>query len=1110
MIKSILIFIIFIFSSNLLFAEVLCTNNVGQLPSAIDTFLKEPEIVQKCNATIDDKNNLGPVISANEASEYCSCMTAKNLVLTKQAQEDIKPDIQERNLLGEMTKKLEQKEGAVLRNEILNTLKRLNNYDNLLKRGLINDSDISKIKNCSLSNLLPNKDSYNSQTCENFKGQDNDLFNSRLKAVFPEGIEPFKSKLSDVGNTLAKNVKGDGSCLTYQNYLEVSNPIHTNGNYLSLRQNVDWKNYRSSIEKNIVSYTGSHNENSMGKRSLDFIKGDPIFNMALHDEKFYATLSNFIKENSKLDPSLLTEKIASSDVILKELLNAEGRRCESDNGGMKANIKNFLCSPRLSPPSRFTLKEMIDETKKKPEVKARGLKIDFSDIIKKKAICDSNYKSMKEQNKNYSSVDEFTSPLSELDTVLDSDGKNNNFLKDYKTFSANYCKYLNEDCKDNQKAKKNNSCKFSTSRNMQVITNQSRNCLKMLGNENLNLDIFLTRVANPSDKLSDIFPPAMDHKFKNTECENWEENVTRLRHNTPSFIASRLSIKIPEEFKGDILAYINSEKGKGVLKKAFDDNKGNEANLRALRSLLKDDVNTKYNKNAKYTSLFGDYFANGTSEDVAKLKDFEKMGPTSIDEGNPSDAKIPYTRKAGSAGPKVSESETETGNGKKSSDSPGEVVTTLDDLLPKVIAGSEGNKSLPEASPVAQSDSSVGETKKKEKFNYNELAKNVAAGSGTGGNSKAVTTSSFTLTSSSSSSSSGKSNAIKEKRENSDYENKTRDLENQVSQLKNRANSLQGDIESSSNSSSSNSYNEEKDRLTKELNSLQNEKKSSSSNYSNNSGRSDYGSNNFNRGNNNYNNAIGNSNNSNSDSSAAPNNGYARGQEFEKERAKNKLDDGSAEFDPSKDKKDRAVASGGASGAKSAKAAKNGAPTLDGAAGGDGEDESNGGAAGNGKKKRKGGAAGGNSDVIQKCGADSEMRCIFPNSYFVDEEIKTRLYTTIHNLKLEGRKFQGLEKFKRSRRSLKAGESPKAQYYLYTYDLVIDDNGQKREVTNEEREKIYKEIKENRDDKRFKKKLLKYQQMTKQVGAKVLLGDADALNAIKKSITKDEYEDLQD
>jgi hypothetical protein len=104
--------------------------------------------------------------------------------------------------------------------------------------------------------------------------------------------------------------------------------------------------------------------------------------------------------------------------------------------------------------------------------------------------------------------------------------------------------------------------------------------------------------------------------------------------------------------------------------------------------------------------------------------------------------------------------------------------------------------------------------------------------------------------------------------------------------------------------------------------------------------------------------------------------------------------------------------------------------------GGDDFDGENGG--NSGKRKRRRGGNGSEEDVAVKCGTGPILKCIFPNSYFIDNEIKDRLYTTIHNLKLEGRMFQGLEKVRKAKKDMRMGDSNNVKYYLYTYDLVTD------------------------------------------------------------------------
>jgi len=90
---------------------------------------------------------------------------------------------------------------------------------------------------------------------------------------------------------------------------------------------------------------------------------------------------------------------------------------------------------------------------------------------------------------------------------------------------------------------------------------------------------------------------------------------------------------------------------------------------------------------------------------------------------------------------------------------------------------------------------------------------------------------------------------------------------------------------------------------------------------------------------------------------------------------------------------------------------------------------------------------------------------------------------------------------------MKMGESNKVKYYLYTYDVVLEKD--KREVTDDERNEIFNEIKENRKDPKFKKKLINYGLMTKEVPPKVLLSDKEALEIINRTISPEEYKKLE-
>ena len=236
-------------------------------------------------------------------------------------------------------------------------------------------------------------------------------------------------------------------------------------------------------------------------------------------------------------------------------------------------------------------------------------------------------------------------------------------------------------------------------------------------------------------------------------------------------------------------------------------------------------------------------------------------------------------------------------------------------------------------------------------------------------------------------------------------------------------------------------------------------------------------------------------------------NDYDKGHEFDAEKSRKELDDGSKNFDPEEVRKP-ASAAGGKIASEAAAKSKNikAGMNLTNADGKAEEAEDLDSAFLKGKKKGKKSGNFYQEELANKCGTGAVLKCVFPNSYFVDPEYSDLMYTTIANLKLEGRRFQTLEKVRPSKKSMKMGEKVVAKYYVNTYDLVLTDKN--RGVTDEERDQIYKEIKENRKDLKFKKKLIQYRYMTKVGPSKMLLSDHEAKLTIEKSITPEEYEQL--
>lgn len=371
----------------------------------------------------------------------------------------------------------------------------------------------------------------------------------------------------------------------------------------------------------------------------------------------------------------------------------------------------------------------------------------------------------------------------------------------------------------------------------------------------------------------------------------------------------------------------------------------------------------------------------------------------------------------------------------------------------------------------------------------------------------------------------GKENLDKSRernKERDELEKIKKDLEDKLDRKRTQLENLENNSDSNSGGNGLSEHNEQKNKLMDEIRKLKEDNRANRSNRG------------IANNNNNFNNRspdIGDGNDDfGGDSFNKPfNNGYNRGEEFDKERMKDKLDDGSSEFDPEQGSKKDKVSDdksqrGGSGGSEGAGGGKGGSPALSKSGGGGDDFEGEGSGGANGKRKRRRGGSGSADDVVTKCGTGPILKCIFPNSYFVDEKIKDRLYTTIHNLKLEGRMFQGLHKARKSKKDMRMGDSNNVKYYLYTYDLVTTEpifdrqpaggpkgqNKNVRQITNDERDVIFKEIKENRGNPLFKKKLFKYERMTQAVPPRRLLNEKEASEAVKRSITQEEYEALQE
>ncbi len=881
------------------------------------------------------------------------------------------------------------------------------------------------------------------------------------------------------------------------------------------------------------------------------LKTDPIFERMVRDKNFF----KYISKNAD------TDKFNPNDPkMLAKMIDSQNKGCESLYGtpslGLSNNKKSsvfgsqnkttteqqqdksqknlltrFLCEEDF--PKDFITNDVITEFLAPDLKKELGVsEEDAEDMIVDYLYCKGP--SPKEYEDGRISYDLSPSvatgrpkkndltnllnfklnPASDLQTQKD--GKN-----DYANFNNSVCKFIDDDCKKTETSQ-DSKCYISTL----AVSVPYQMLLTKFSKQDATAIAKKITDPNYSDKeIRDLLSSASMGTF-----DKEADAIIIMRHQQPKFKAkededelkSALGSKIqPGQKLSDYLASVPGGK-EAVLDSLISTDGGKKSysdlvtRLRKTNELRKSDTLIGDNSTSDRSSFFSNYFSLGKQEDEKKISDYKTGGSspppsansssnTTIGSNGNGNTTINSGTSVGTLGSQAS-----TGNDtpvfyeRRSFDDP--VITPPNQPKQPDPIRPVGDKKLADFTEagtpvVAKNDS--GEKVIAKDFS-NGRPGNKAIGNSSPG---------LILTSSNDGGSGiGRSNNNEDSSDNTRELEKTRkQLEDRLKRLNDEMNGLENGKNKSDNLAD---LDKEKRDLENQLNNLRNKK-----------GNNRNGSNGIvNNGNNNSNNKWNNdpwNNNFGNDNFNKPfNNGYGRGEEFNGEKSKQKVDDGSEEFDPENTKKTAGGASpssGGGSGGKGKAqgSGSGGGMTLSSEDGGDDDGAAGGGGKGKRKKKRRGSLTD-DQELVAKCGTGSILKCVFPNSYFIDDDAKKddskkdvdsgRLYIIIANLKLEGRKFQTLEKVRKSKKEMRMGESNKAKYYLYTYDVVLD--SERREVTNDERLEIFNEIKENRKNPTFKKKLVKYRQMTKVVPPKILLNDTEALEVINRTISTEEYEKL--
>lgn len=860
---------------------------------------------------------------------------------------------------------------------------------------------------------------------------------------------------------------------------------------------------------------------------LNLLKTDPIFERMIKDPDFFTEVTrgkygapDSIKESPEVISALMesqdrqckklygAEKIASLNVGGGSTLGSSKKQQNHTAGAATDNRQNennlltqFLCDEDF--PKKFLNKDTIRNILA-PEFKkeAGGGTKHMEAIIAKWAYCSDD--DVKESADGSFEIvfrlDSATKilppiPLSDflnlsLNPKSDLDPSGSNKDNKYEKFNDTICGFVDEKCKDGKQDNKTVAC--STSNIAKTVTQKmlsssfdssevSRIQAKMDNQDSTDRAIRSTLIATgklTSDQVNSLI------LLRNQTVES---------KNARAVLDLKSALGISEDT--DIDVYFNEHGGREeVLKKSIIPYDVKKRLKDGKRGFVSDNI---YGEKitSDNSSYFSNYYALAGESDEKIVESVmvtpvrkDGRAPGSVSDGTGAAEETRIATKEGSLVQDLSPVYQRKSFGSVSIDPIKPIIKP--EIPENKDKTSEDKKEQVAKAPEVDKDEILENNSKEERT---EVVSNSSKGI------KNFSNLILSKNSNSSDSRAGKENNDRggeRNRERDELEKIKKDLEDKLDRKRKQLENLENNSDTNLGGNGLSEHNEQKNKLMDEIRKLKEDNRANRSN------RGIAKNNN----NNNFNNRSPDIDDFGDDSFKKPfNNGYNRGEEFDKEKAYKQLDDGGEAFDPDKQTKDRSPAS--ASGDDSPNGKSGGSPNLSRSKGGSSGDGSTGG--NTGKRKRKGGGGDSiDSEVLAKCGSGSILKCIFPNSYFVDDKIKGRLYTTITNLKLEGRRFQGLEKIRKSKHKMKAGERNQAQYFIYTYDLILKDKN--RQVANEERDEIYREIKNNRKDATFKKKLLEYRNMTKVVPPKILLSEPEALDAIKRSITKDEYEALQD
>lgn len=662
----------FIFFSLSAFANEKCSDFLGV---KVNGFVGET--LESMAKSADCNDNLKTLkyhnIEGQLKTDYCSCVSANPKSISGKSLATLKGDKTYKESKEKAKKSLEEKYAKSLRNKIFGTLSRSFNFDNLAKRGYLSN-DVARDKtsnNCKLDNILLNIDNTKTYAENNIicKGKEK-LLEQRRKLLFPEGINAFTQNLKNTANTIAKGVRAEGSCLTYQNYLELNSTIPKNSEAVKLLQtSPSWEIFRARVAEELNKFNrykdrlnevrtkendsavaeklwGFSGIEGRGKEVYRMLKANPTFELALRDKDYFlkvqkdlnlfesdasnggflpspqqiTDLGQFFNKNSGDSLKLHLESCDSSATAAR----TSGRGGNTNNKiGLKQSIAKFLCDDVLPTPRISEVEDSLNDSPKASK--------DFNEItslVRQDLLCEP---SPKVNPVFFSDIDSGVS----LDTDMDLSNPKA-FLADYKDFSNSFCKMIKPECKIPSTAVNDPDCNSLTEMANDATRSSLRDFMvanKVPASTRMSLIGFLKHPQFDDDtafkKMRDLIRETTNPEPSEADYKILFQKLSLLRrHNGEVNFYRELDnfkkILPPEAVAGREYGYLLSSSGRNFLKHLPD-----SPEARRLRGAVAEDTSLNL-KNDVSNFIFADIFTNGhtsTESNDSKIPQYASSGP---------------------------------------------------------------------------------------------------------------------------------------------------------------------------------------------------------------------------------------------------------------------------------------------------------------------------------------------------------------------------------------------------------------------------------------------------------------------------------------------------